>query len=178
MVVIAGGALFLVWQQMQKQQTPAEIKITQESAAKPNEEPVETHKMDTQPAVQDGSGEQPGSNTGGSNAGGSNTSGPGSGERKPPKPKSFAEQINAAMAARKPELLSCINSHPDGIPKGKAIEASISFDAKGHTTSVSLSPADVNASPLGMCLKNAVKKADFPNGRETSFSVPLTPKGA
>ncbi|HEX5061367.1 MAG TPA: protein kinase [Kofleriaceae bacterium] len=172
MVVIAGGALFLVWQQMQKQQTPAEIKITQESAAKPNEEPVETHTIDSQPQDQGSSEVPPPAGSG------SSTAGPGSGERKPPKPKSFAEQINAAMAARKPELLSCINSHPDGIPKGKAIEASISFDAKGHTTSVSLSPADVNASPLGMCLKNAVKKAAFPNGRETSFSVPLTPKGA
>jgi len=39
MVLIAGGALFLVWQQMQKPQTPAEIKITQESSTRPAEEP-------------------------------------------------------------------------------------------------------------------------------------------
>jgi hypothetical protein len=44
---------------------------------------------------------------------------------------------------------------------------------------VSLSPGDVKAGPLGACLKSVLMKTpNFPTGRDTTFSVPLTPKGA
>ena len=178
MVLIAGGALFLVWQQMQQQQQPAEIKITQETTTA-NEGGSEKGSAVTMPDEP-----QPPPTVDGSGSGSNQREqpGPGSGSGPGPnivrKPKSFTEQINAAIAARKPDLLGCINAHRDGIPKGKVIEASISFDAKGHTKSVSLSPAETNATPLGTCLRNVVMKTDFPNGREASFSIPLTPKGA
>ena len=174
MVLIAGGALFLVWQQMQQQQQPSEIKITQEQIGDGSSDKGEPVKMEPTPTPNPDKDSGSGSQTAQPPAPGPNPT------REPAvrKPKSFTDQINAALSARKSELRDCINSHPDGIPKGKVIEASISFDIKGHTKTVSLSPAETNSSPLGMCLRNAVKKADFPSGRETSFSIPLTPKGA
>ncbi len=168
MVLIAGGALFLVWQQTQKPQQPAEIKITQEPAQKPADQPAgsaETTQMEPQPPPQP-------------------PPGPGSAvtvekKKDPPKPKSFEQQIGTAMSARLGDLKGCINQHADNLPaKGKQIMASISIAANGKARSVSLSPAEVDAGPLGGCLKNVLKRTEFPKGRDTQFSVPLTPKSS
>lgn len=176
MVVIAAGALILVWQQMQNQR-PAEIKITQEAAARPSEgehtvertgahseasEPVEkvTLSPDPEPAA------------------------PGSGsavtvtkKRDPSKPKTFEQLLNAAMTSRLGALRTCINQHRETLAKGRQILAAIAIDANGRAKSVSLSPGDIDSAPLGGCLKNVLMTTAFPPGRETSFQVPLTAKG-
>ncbi|HEY5944189.1 MAG TPA: hypothetical protein VIV40_01800, partial [Kofleriaceae bacterium] len=93
------------------------------------------------------------------------------------KPKTFQEQIGIAMNSHLGDLRGCLNQHSDGLPaKGKQIMASIAISTNGKAKSVSLSPADIDASPLGACLKNVIKSTAFPNGRDTSFQVPLTPK--
>ncbi|HEY5926216.1 MAG TPA: protein kinase [Kofleriaceae bacterium] len=169
MVAIAGGALFLVWQQMQNQQ-PSKIEITQAPVTKPLDPPpdkVETHKMADMPTNPDqgsaGSAETPGP-------------GPGPNVRKPPK-RSFNDQLNSAMSAKLGDLRGCLNEHADGLPaKGKQIMASIAITTTGKTKSVSLQPDNIDTSPLGGCLKNVIKRIEFPEGRDTSFTVPLTPK--
>jgi serine/threonine-protein kinase len=168
MVLIAGGALFLVWQQMQNQR-PAEIKITQEPADKPlvQGEKVAAHNMDP-PLAADAGTEPVGS--------GSDTVVQ---KRKdPPKPKTFEQQLNAAISARLTDLRGCLNQHPASMPKsGKGMVAQVSITATGKAKAVSLSPADVDASPLGACMKNVIKGTEFPKGRETGFAIPLSPKG-
>jgi serine/threonine-protein kinase len=169
MVAIAGGALFLVWQQMQKQQQPAEIKITQESATKPTEpsEPHDTVKMTPPP--------DPGSDTGSSAMPPpppTNVT-----KKDPPKGKTFEQQLNAAIPARKGDLLACVNAH-QGDLSSKAIEANIVLGKNGRAKSVSLTPPEVDATPLGACLKNVLKTVEFPTGRELPFSIPLGIKKA
>jgi serine/threonine-protein kinase len=167
MVLIAGGALFLVWQQMQQQQPPTNVTITQETTM-PIDPPPDKVVTMPQPGPGPGPGPDPDPKTG-------RDTPP---ERKPVKPKTFDQQLNAALGAQLDRLKSCLFEHPEGAPaKGKQIMAAIALEKSGRTKSVSLSPGDVDASPLGACLKNVLKKADFPSGRETSFTVPLTPKG-
>jgi serine/threonine-protein kinase len=172
MVLIAAGALFLVWQQTQKPQQPAEIKITQEPAAKPADPPGggETVKLEPQPEP------PPVEPAPGSAAPIDKTV-----ERKkdPPKPKTFEQQIGSAMGARIGDLKACINQHAAYLPaKGKQIMASIAITSNGKARSVSLSPPEIDAGPLGGCLKNVLKRTEFPKGRDTQFSVPLTPKSS
>ena len=175
MVLIAGGALFLVYQQMQKTQPPPEIRITQERDDRPSdEEPAKTVPMKTDvnpPSPEQGSGSDQGPGPG-----------PGPEIKKEPKdsvkkPVSYEKQLNEAIPARKSDLLACVNEHPNDTPKGKSIEASISIGKNGKTKSVSLLPAEVNAAPLGACLKNVLKSVDFPEGRDLAFSIPLGIKG-
>jgi serine/threonine protein kinase len=169
MVLIAGGALFLVWQQMQKPQTPAEIKITQEAAPRPVDPPVEDV------TVENGSAE--GSNEGSGSAAALVVQPDPKKPREPAKPRTYEQQLNAAVSGRKGALLSCINAHRADVPKG-AMEMTISVGKNGHTKAVSVSPDQVNASPLGRCLKNVLLKTDFPSGKDLSFTFPLETRGA
>jgi hypothetical protein len=167
MVLIAGGALFLVWQQMQnQQQQPSEIKITQEPAIKTVDDPDKVASVPMNETPDAAVEVEPG---------------PGSAaiekKKDPPKPKTFEQQLTAAIGARLPDLRGCLNQHPEGLPpKGKIITASVSIASSGRTKSVSLSPSDVDASTLGGCLKNVIKATGFPKGRDTSFQIPLSPK--
>jgi eukaryotic-like serine/threonine-protein kinase len=167
MVLIAGGALFLVWQQMQnQQQQPSEIKITQEPAIKPVDDKV---AVVTPSETPDASVAEPGSNA------------PPVVDKKkdPPKAKTFEQQITTAVGSRLGDLRGCLNQHPEGLPpNGKTIMAQISISAAGRAKSVSLSPDNVDASPLGACLKNVIKGTEFPKGRETGFQIPLSPKSS
>ena len=97
----------------------------------------------------------------------------------PPKPKTYEQLITSAVGSRLSELRGCLNQYPDSLPaKGKAITAQISIGANGRTKSVSLSPDALDASPLGACFKNVIKATEFPKGRDTQFSVPLSPKSS
>jgi serine/threonine-protein kinase len=170
MVLIAGGALYLVWQQTQKPQQPAAITITQESAARPDDqaEPDPPKRTDPQP--------EPGS-AAGSGSDGSAVTAPEPKKKEPAKPRTYEQQLNVALTGRKNALLGCIRQHRADVPKG-TMEVTISVGKNGRTRAVSLSPGQVNTAPLGQCLKNVLMKTDFPNGRDTTFSVPLETKGA
>jgi eukaryotic-like serine/threonine-protein kinase len=167
MVLIAGGALFLVWQQMQKPQAPAEIKITQEAAVRPSDGPVETVTVErVDPDADSGSGStgvavvQPDPKK----------------PKDPPKPRTYEQQLNAALTGRKSAMKSCIAANSGDVPKA-AMLVSIDVGKNGRAKSVAVSPEQVNASPLGRCLKNVLMKTDFPTGRDQSFTVPLETKG-
>jgi eukaryotic-like serine/threonine-protein kinase len=173
MVLIAGGALFLVWQQMQnQQQQPSEIKITQEPAVRQLDQPgdkVASVNMNATPDANEDVGSAPA------------PVGSGSAEKKkdPPKPKTFEQQITSAVGAKLGDLRGCLNQHSEGLPaKGKTIMAQISITTSGRAKSVSLSPDNVDASPLGACLKNVIKATEFPKGRDTGFTIPLSPKSS
>jgi eukaryotic-like serine/threonine-protein kinase len=176
MVMIAGGALFLVWQQMQnQQQQPSEIKITQEPADKPLDDPNKLAVNMNPTTAPDAQAEDSGS--------GSATSGSAEQAEKivkkdrGPKEKSFRDQVSMAVGARIGDLKGCLNQHQSALPpKGTVMMADISINANGRTKSVSLTPADVDASPLGVCLKNVIKATQFPKGLDTGFKIPLSPK--
>jgi hypothetical protein len=173
MVLIAGGALFLVWQQTQKPQTPSEIKITQEPAVKLDPPPgtVQVMKSDP-PATPDANA----GSTGDGSARGSATV-----VEKPKtvvKPKPFKEQIGSAVSARLSDLMGCFNQHPADMPaKGTSITAQVAIGTNGRTKTVSLLPTNLDASPLGGCLKNVLKRTEFPKGQDTSFQIPLSLRG-
>jgi serine/threonine-protein kinase len=121
MVLIAGGALFLVWQQTQKPQQPAEIKITQEPAVKPTEPPIEppieSVKMEPTPVPVP---EQPPT--------------PNTMKKDPAKPKTYEQQLNQSLTGRKNAMLGCVNQHRADVPKGK-MEVTISVGKNGRTRS-------------------------------------------
>jgi serine/threonine-protein kinase len=168
MVAIAGAALYLVWQQSQNR-PPSEIKITQEPAIRPDERPEPVETVAVTPPPRPDADENTGSDSDATVAK----------KKDPVKPKTYEQLLNLALAGRKNALLGCVGEHRDSIPKGKAIEATIHVGTNGRTKSVSLSPGDVNTGPLGACLKSVLMKTpNFPTGRDTTFSVPLTPKGA
>jgi serine/threonine-protein kinase len=173
MVLIAGGALFLVWQQMQKERAPSEIKITQET----NDRPIATEQgsekvattgsqRDPQPPPEQGEGseEAPGP-------------GPGSGSPRPdPVKKQRPKSYQGAVAEQIGPLTQCLNTHRDGVPND-AMTASITVATSGRAKTVSLKPASVNAAPLGMCLRNVLSGISYPTaGADVTFEIPLQPK--
>lgn len=169
MVAITAGALFLVWQQVQKPQQPAEIKITQEPATKPaqptgNIAPVNPEPL---PQVNMNAGSNVGSNAG------SNATVEVQRKTDLPKAKTFQQQLTSALSSQLRDLKSCINEYPET----REIIASIAITSSGKAKSVSLQPADIDAGPLGACLKNVLARTAFPSGHEASFSVPLKPRG-
>ena len=56
--------------------------------------------------------------------------------------------------------------------------AQVAIGANGRTKTVSLLPANLDASPLGGCVKNVLKRTEFPKGQDTSFQIPLSLKGS
>jgi hypothetical protein len=104
---------------MQQQQTPSEIKITQEPAVKLDPPPgdVQVMNSDLPPT--------PDANAGGSSDG--SARGSGTVVEKPKtvvKPKPFKEQIGSAVSARLSDLMGCFNQHPADMPaKGTSITA-------------------------------------------------------
>jgi hypothetical protein len=166
MVLIAGGALFLVWQQM-RNSAPQKIEIS----GSPNNPPpppepqtvVATGSNVPAPvAPQDeGSNDKP------------------EGSAKPVKKPAAkrARTIDAAMAEKKPAMVRCLEDHRSSIPTAP-IEAQVTVKASGDAKSVSLTPSALNSAPLGVCLRNVIMSAAFPSDKkEVSFSVPLKPRG-
>jgi serine/threonine protein kinase len=163
MVAIAGGALFLVWKQMQNQQPqqPAVINLTQEHEAPPP--PVDhTPPPDKGSAtvVATGSDDHP--------------TGPG----KPVRPvqKKYAT-YDQALAAQKGAMVQCLMDHREGGLPNEAITAVINISASGRAKSVQLKPDTLNAAPLGGCIRNVLMGAAFPNApSDNTITVPLKPK--
>jgi len=172
MVVIAGGALFLVYQQMQQQQAPAEIKITQESVGdKPNTTNVPDdgtkHVMGQKGSGSDTTTLPPDAPTV------PDMGKPDVPPRVPPKrPKDY----NSAIAEKKSAMVGCLEDHRDSIPAGE-MTAAITIAASGKARSVELTPATVNAAPLGACLRNVLLSANYPSAeKEATIRFPLKPK--
>jgi hypothetical protein len=179
MVAVTAGALVLVWKQMQ-QQKPAEIKITQESVARPVGEGDSSGSSVTM--TQTGSGgvthmvgsaEPAGSDdAAGSDKGSAPDKNPDDGKNVVKKPR--ARTYDAAVLEKKGELLTCFNAHPDAIPK-EQIFAQVSIKASGKAYAVELTPPSLQSSPLGMCLRNVLTSAAYPGApSDNSIKIPLT----
>ncbi len=171
MIAVAAAALFLVWKQMQ-QQKPAEIKITQESVARPGTEggtsgtSVTMNQTGGSAAVDD----KP---PAGSDKGSAPDKAPDDGKNAAVK-KPRAKTYDAAVLEKKGELLTCFNAHADSIPK-EQIFAEVKIKATGKAYGVELTPASLQTSPLGMCLRNVLTSAAYPSApSDNSIKIPLT----
>jgi hypothetical protein len=172
MVLVAGGALFLVWQQMQNQK-PAEIKITQETA----DRPIRTEPEGNKVVMNSGSDS---ADAGSADAGGDT----GSATPPPPQKGSNAAVVvkkkprtyDAAIAEKKQAMTQCLNDHRDAIPKSE-MNVAIKIGTNGRAKSVSLTPASVNTAPLGACIRNVLMATLFPTAAtDIDISIPLRPK--
>jgi len=160
MIAVAGGALFLVWKQMQNQQQqpgPAPIIVTQETAP----------RVDTPPPPQPdpaGSAQPVGS-----------ASEPHVGKKPPKKPKTVEQGIEAALKSQQGPLNQCLAEHGQGVKDQMLAQFSIA--ASGKATSVQITPASLNAAPVGACIRNVIMATPFPvSEKDTSFTVSLKPK--
>ena len=144
MVAIAGGALFLVWKQMQQQQQqpPTTVNITSEPRTDvpvgpgSNTVVVPTEDPETPETVDKGSNTTP--------------------KARPVKPK---DPYTEALRAKRPAVNKCADEH--GAPPS-GVKVKILVDTEGHTKGVTLEPAALNGSPLGACIKNVMSTAQFP----------------
>jgi len=157
MIAVAGGALFLVWKQMQNQQQqpgPAPIIVTQEPA--PHVEPPPP----VEPAGSAGSAVEP----------------PHVAKRPPPKKFKTVEQgIEYALKTQQGPLNQCLAEHGQGVKDQMLAQFSIA--ASGKATSVQITPASLNAAPVGACIRNVIMATPFPSSdKDTSFTVSLKPK--
>jgi hypothetical protein len=172
MVAVAGGALFLVWQQMQQQQ-PAEIKITQREVTSvvPNvpDDAFTVEPDDTVDAVDDAVDPVHSSRGAGPDPKKPNITQP---------PKRRLKTYDEVIADKKSEMEACVRDHRAGI-QGAEISASVTVATSGRTKSVQLTPDRVNAAPFGACLRNVLMRANFPAApSEAKFSFPLRLKSS
>jgi serine/threonine-protein kinase len=153
MVGIAGGALFLVWKQMQQQQ-PAVVNITSEPAPR---EPAVTPPAPVPPvpAVASGSAK------------------PVPQVVKPvkPSPPRRSSPYDDAIQLHRTRIAQCAKDH--GVPPANA-RVVIDLTTAGKVKSITLEPTDLNSSPLGGCIKTVLSRAKYPTAAaEMRVSVPL-----
>ncbi|CAN5869035.1 hypothetical protein BH11MYX3_BH11MYX3_40310 [soil metagenome] len=158
MVGIAGGALFLVWKQMhQQQQPPAVVNIT--SSPDPREPqntgpgPLTPDK--TPDVVPDKTPDKIPDKVP---------------DKTPVRPK--GDPYKAAIQVHRPGINKCAQDHGAPPPGVKLV---ITVSTAGRAKSVSLEPASLNNTPLGMCIKNVLSTASFPSAKdEKQVAVTLT----
>jgi serine/threonine-protein kinase len=165
MILVAGGALFLVWKQMQnqqQQQPPAPIIVTQEPAP-----PPPSHELPREMTLEDADKLNP-----------PNLRKPV--PQNPPAPRHYKGTlpqgvIETALRTQQVPLNACLAEHGQGV-KDQMI-AQISIAGTGKAASVQISPATLNAAPVGACIRNVIMATPFPTAdKDTTFSVPLKPK--
>jgi tRNA A-37 threonylcarbamoyl transferase component Bud32 len=147
MVAVAGGALFLVWRQMQNQQ-PTSVVITNGSDGRvtgggSNIVVVGPNRAD--PAPQDPPPEPHG-----------DVPGKGSARRRP-----AVDPYREVVRAKQVDANRCATAHGNP-PPGTRVVIVVAPD--GHPRSVTIDPGSVDATPLGACIKNVFKAATFPRG--------------
>ncbi len=158
MVGIAGGALFLVWKQMQNQQPPAVVNIT-------------SSPDDTRASPPDGPGSAV---VAGTNSGSDAKLPPGKKppEKRPPEKKPKGDPYKEAIQLHGSGVKQCATEHGPP-PAGVRVVITVSTD--GKTKSVALEPANLNNTPLGTCIKNVLSAASFPSSKdEKQVAVTLT----
>ena len=151
MVGIAGGALFLVWKQMdQRQQAPAVVNITSSSSA--------DDRAVTSPPTADPTPPQPVTD-----------SLPPPTPLKPDKPVPKVAQppkgnpYTTALQAHRPGINKCAQDH-GAPPAGVKVVIVVSTDGRAKT--ISLEPAGLNGTPLGACIKNVLSATSFPKDKD------------
>jgi serine/threonine-protein kinase len=148
MVGIAGGALFLVYKQMQQQQ-PTTVNITSspaDTAQVPAPIPPAPHEQGSavaQPSDAGSATKKPTNNTT---------------TAKTPTPK--GNPYTQALQAHRPGITRCGVEHGTP-PAGSKVVIDIATSGKIKT--VQLEPAGLNSTPLGTCIKNVLSAASFPS---------------
>ncbi len=172
MVLIAAGALFLVWQQMQQQQ-PAEIKITQEnvvdkSPPRDDQPPGPTHVMEQRGSNNQAPADDPRPPVVTDNKGTTKDVTP---------PKKKPKTYNDAIGERKPQMIRCLEDHRDSLSSNAEFFVAINIAASGAAKSVQLTPDAVDKTPLGGCLRNVLMGANYPSSpADQVIRFPLKPK--
>ena len=176
MVLIAGGALFLVYQQMQTPQVPAEINISRESVEQPPEKPSDNRMTMTPPPtppVETGSDDEPPDPKKPTKPGVKVIKQP----PPPPNDKQSANPYDAMVRAHLGELKDCLNSHKSDLPVGTVISSALVIAPNGRARSIEITPANVASSPVGQCMTNVIKGITFPKaGGDVRFSFPMKTK--
>ncbi|HEU0036660.1 MAG TPA: protein kinase [Kofleriaceae bacterium] len=163
MVGIAGGALFLVWKQMQ-QQPPAVVNITTEPADRSDRVAL----VDSAGSDHDGSAvADVGSGSGSAKPVKRIDSGSATVPRKPKR-----GPYDEAIQQHRSEISKCAQEH--GVPPSNA-RVTIVVTTTGKAKTISLEPTQLNGTPLGGCIKNVLAGAKFPTAAaEMQVSVALT----
>jgi len=176
MLAVAGGALVLVWRQTQQQQQPRTVVINGGSDSRivaSDAGIIDIEPRSPKPTAGSGSAEAMGSGGPGKLviADGSATTQPsstgtGSGSmsvmRRPPPPPNTARD-GAVVKRQGPQVIRCVNQHGN-FPPGTRL--TVVVGANGRAQTVSIVPNDVDASPLGACIKAVFKAAVFPISSE------------
>jgi serine/threonine-protein kinase len=157
MVAIAGGALFLVWRQVQNQQ-PTQVNVISgpaEAASEPPRpgpaEPPPKGQAQAQPIPPAPPKPPPG----------------------PPPQKRPTDPYNEVIRARKEAINKCAQDHGAPPPNAKVV---IVVATDGRTKTVTLEPSALNSTPLGLCIRNVLSSAAFPRSRdEKQVAVTLKP---
>jgi eukaryotic-like serine/threonine-protein kinase len=155
-VLVATGALFLVWHQMQQQvpQQPSVINVTQAPVIEPNPPASPERRPSDQPVP------PPTNQT----------------QITPHPHQQPLRTYDQALAVQKNALTQCLVDHPDAVA-GEAITATINIAPNGRGQSVQLKPDALNAAPLGGCLRNVLMATPFPTAaKANTITVPLKPK--
>jgi len=147
MLAVAGGALFLVWRQMQNQQ-PTSVVITNGSdsrvtGAGSNVIVVGPNRADP------GTADPPPLPK-------SDAPGKGSARRRP-----VADPYLEVVRAKQVDANRCATAHGNP-PPGTRVVIVVAPD--GRPKSVTIVPGTVDTTPLGACIKNVFKAATFPRG--------------
>ncbi|MCW5808065.1 MAG: serine/threonine protein kinase [Deltaproteobacteria bacterium] len=154
MVLIAGGALFLVWKQMQAA-PPAVVNITTERA---EQEVITPPPSPTPPAP-------------GSAAPATPLPGPGSAAKvAPPRPKTnpYTDAIRTQQGA----MNRCANDH--GRPPAGA-RVTLTIGTGGKARSIAFEPASLDGTPLASCIRTVLTPTPFPRAsEEKTVSFTLT----
>ena len=104
----------------------------------------------------------------------------GSADTHPKKPtpkhfKSVEQGIEASLKSQQGLLNQCLAEHGQGVKDQMLAQFSIA--ASGKATSVQITPASLNAAPVGACIRNVIMATPFPaSDKDTSFTVSLKPK--
>jgi serine/threonine-protein kinase len=160
MLAVAGGALFLVWQQMQQHQAPTSVVITQTQDPRPADPPVQQQPP---PATPEQTPDPPG--------GAPKATHPRPHPIDPPRP--HGDPYTAAVQAKLPTLSRCLAEHTD-TPMPSGASATIQISTSGHAKNVSLEPASLGSTALGQCLKGILLDTSFPAAAaEKQITVPF-----
>jgi eukaryotic-like serine/threonine-protein kinase len=164
MIGIAGAALFLVWKQMQQQQPPSVVNITSESVTPP---------VATTPPP--GSAAPTGSAAPVVDNGSAAVKAPPTKPPTTPPPSTGPKRsaYDAAIRAHQARVAQCARDHASTPAPGNA-KVVIDVTTDGKARRISLEPPELDASPLGACIKNVLSAAKYPTAAdEVRVSVPL-----
>jgi eukaryotic-like serine/threonine-protein kinase len=195
MVAVSGGALFLVWQQVENQKQslqPTQLVIESARAGSaPNEYIVGPDPVPVAPRGSDAdlAGRAPSAaelDAVGDDPPrlaeraplprGSDVS---RGARKPPQIEPAADvhdpvlqkAIREHVESHKAKVDQCIAEHGN-VPRGSALELLVGRD--GRLQAITLAPAKINGSALGVCIKKVFRAGVFPHGDTPyRFKIPL-----